>query len=90
VPPPLVLIKLTPDGKEQPLRGGSFGALPLAAFEEIVAAGQASAIVNRIVGHAWSVAAPALLFKRVQVQKPSGQQRKLPELTHPYFEAHKL
>ena len=90
VPPPFVLIKLTPDGKEQPLRGGSFGALPLSAFEEILAAGQTAEILNRSVGHSWSVAAPALLFKRVQVQKPSGQQRKLPELTHPYFEARKL
>lgn len=87
VPPPAVLVKLTPDGKEQPLRGASFGTLPLAAFEDIVAAGQDCSIAHRMLGYATSIASPSLLFKRVELRKPVEQQRKLPALPHPFFEA---
>jgi TldD protein len=85
VPPPTVLVKLTADGKEQPLRGGTFGMVPLAAFEDIVAAGQDLAISNRLVPYPSSVAAPALLFKRLEVRKPVDQSRKPPVLAHPFF-----
>ena len=88
LPPPLVLVKLTPDGKEQPLRGATFGQVPLAAFQDILAAGQdGSVIVNRGAGSASSVVAPALLLKRVEIRKPGDQQGKLPALPHPYFVA---
>jgi predicted Zn-dependent protease len=88
VPPPLVLVKLTPDGKEQPLRGATFGQVSLAAFQDIVAAGQDSSVVlNRGAGSVCSVVAPALLLKRVEIRKPGDQQRKLPTLEHPSFVA---
>jgi hypothetical protein len=85
VPPPLVLVKVTADGKEEPVRGATFGTLPLRAFEEILAAGREPAVVSRMVPIASSVVAPAMLFKRIEIKKPQGPQRKLPALAHPYF-----
>jgi hypothetical protein len=85
VPPPLVLVKVTADGKEEPVRGATFGALPLRAFEESIAAGREPAVVSRAFPTASSVVAPALLFKRVEVKKPQGAQRKVPVLPQPYF-----
>lgn len=85
VPPPAELIKITLDGKEHPVRGASFGSLPLAALEELVAAGRDSSVANRLMGHPTSIVAPPLLFKRVELRKPPEQQRKLPALPHPFF-----
>jgi hypothetical protein len=33
VSPPLALVKVTPDGNEEPLHGATFGSLQLRAFE---------------------------------------------------------
>lgn len=85
VPPPTELIKIGLDGKQEPLRGASFGPLPLASLEELVAAGRDSIVSNRVMGYPSSIAAPALLFKRVELRKPPEQQRKLPALPHPFF-----
>ena len=85
VPPPVALVKVTADGKEQPVRGATFGPLPLRAFEEILAAGREPAVVTRTTPNTTSVVSPALLFKRVEIKRPMGPQRKLPVLPHPYF-----
>jgi hypothetical protein len=85
VPAPLVLLKVTADGKEEPLRGATFGTLPLRAFEEILAAGRDPAVASWAAPTTSSVVSPALLFKRVEVKKPTGAQRKAPILQHPYF-----
>ena len=85
VPVPLVLLKVTPDGKEEPLRGATFGSLPLRAFEEILAAGREPAVASWALPMTSSVVSPALLLKRVEVKKPTGPQRKPPISPHPYF-----
>lgn len=85
VPAPLVLLKVTPDGKEEPLRGATFGSLPLRAFEEILAAGRDPAVASWTLPMPSSVVSPALLLKRVEVKKPTGPQRKPPISPHPYF-----
>jgi hypothetical protein len=78
-------VKITADGTEEPVRGATFGTLPLHAFEEIVAAGREPAVVSWTNPATCSVAAPALLFKRVEVKKPTGPQQRLPVLEHPDF-----
>jgi hypothetical protein len=85
VPPPAQLVRVTVDGKEEPLRGGTFGPLPLRAFEEIIAVGNDPAVASSILGSSSSVVCPALLFRRVEIKKPTGPQRKPPLLRHPYF-----
>jgi TldD protein len=85
VSPPTVVLQVTADGKEQPWRGATFASFPLQAFEEIVAAGNEPAVTSWAVGTAGSVVSPALLFKRVEIKKPTGPQRKLPLLPHPFF-----
>jgi TldD protein len=85
VPPPAQLVRVTVDGKEKPLRGGTFGQLPLRAFEEIIAVGNDPAVASSILGSSSSVVCPSLLFRRVEIKKPAGPQRKPPLLRHPYF-----
>jgi predicted Zn-dependent protease len=88
VPPPLSIVRLMPDGKEQPIRGATFATLPLRTLEDIVAVGAEPAVVSGYsgpLGSVSSVAAPALLIKRVDLKKPTGTQRKPPTLAHPFF-----
>jgi TldD protein len=85
VGPPLALFRIAADGSEEPLRGATFGPFSLSAFEEIVAAGTEQAVISRAVGTPTSVVCPALLFKRIEIKKPAGPQRRPPILSHPYF-----
>jgi predicted Zn-dependent protease len=81
--PPALLLRVTEDGKEEPLRGATFGAITLREFEEIIGVGKEPAVVSRNAGMASSVVSPALLFKRLEIKKPSGPQRKAPLLPRP-------
>jgi TldD protein len=105
LPAPLILIKVTPDGKETLLRGATFGSLAIRAMKDILAAGRdpsvcdyfatgsgafasaAPASTPSIFVIPTSVVTPSLLVKDLDVKKPTGSNRKLPLLAHPYFVA---
>jgi predicted Zn-dependent protease len=82
-PVPLALVKVTLDGKEQLLRGGTLSPFPLRAFEEIVAAGGDFAVASGAGMISSSVVSPALLFKRVDIKKPTGPQTQPPVVPAP-------
>ena len=76
---PIILdvVKVTPDGKEESVRGLRFGDVPSTAFRDILEASEERALVNyRInVATAASVIAPSLIFEELEIQRT----RDLPE-----------
>ena len=85
-----VIRRVTPDGKEQLVRGASFEALNTRVLERVVAVGQAATVHNEVrlnpLQPGFSVVAPPLLVNRVVVKKPQGPQPKLPVVSRPLRE----
>jgi TldD protein len=82
---PLVMWKVSLDGKQERVRGGHLGEIPLRILKEIVAAGRSPSVASEVGywGAADSVASPALLFKELQINKPREPSRKLPVAPRP-------
>ncbi len=78
-----VAVKLLPNGTEELVRGAQLGAVTVAAFEDILAAGREPVAVNVTSGASSSVVAPALLFKRIELKKPTGSKNRVPVLKRP-------
>jgi predicted Zn-dependent protease len=84
---PIILdvVKVTPDGKEEPVRGLRFGDVPSTAFRDILEASAERALVNyRInVATAASVIAPSLIFEELEIQRTREIAQKPPIVTSP-------
>ncbi|MBK6848839.1 MAG: hypothetical protein IPG96_15320 [Proteobacteria bacterium] len=91
---PLVVLKVTADGQEIPLRGLELAAIPLGAFKRVLAAGR-EAYVDNAAGPAlladqpdprWvasSVAAPALLIADLDLKRQPPRPQPPPLLPRP-------
>ena len=66
----LDVVKVAPDGKEEPVRGLRFGDVPFTAFRDILEASEERTLLNyRInVVTAASIIAPSLIFEELEVQ----------------------
>ena len=80
-----VIYKVTPDGKEESVRGLRFGDVPSTAFRDILEASEERALVNyRInVATAASVIAPSLIFEELEIQKTREISQKPPIVASP-------
>ena len=81
----LDIVKVTPDGKEEPVRGLRFGDVPSTAFRDILEASEERALVNyRInVATAASVIAPSLIFEELEIQRTREISQKPPIVASP-------
>jgi len=81
----LDIVKVTPDGREEPVRGLRFGDVPSTAFRDILEASEERALVNyRInVATAASVIAPSLIFEELEIQRTREIAQKPPVVASP-------
>lgn len=84
---PMILdvVKVTPDGKEEPVRGLRFGDVPSTAFRDILEASEERTLLNfRInVATSASVIAPSLIFEEMEVQRTREIIQKPPVVPSP-------
>jgi hypothetical protein len=83
LPRPAVMRRVYLDGHEELVRGGKLGELPLKALKDMLAIGNKPAVSNSGAGYMASIAAPALLFKDVDVKRPTGTHKKPPIAARP-------
>ncbi|HEY3236343.1 MAG TPA: TldD/PmbA family protein [Polyangiaceae bacterium] len=88
-PEPELVYKVTPDGKEQLLRGGRFGQMSISMLRQLVAAGSEVATYDFSLpvpgGYSLpaTVAAPSLLFEDVEVKKRPEPNKHPPLVPRP-------
>ena len=84
---PVILqaFKVTPDGKEQPVRGLRFASVAPAAFRDLVEASQERTLYTYRASNtdAVSVIAPSLLFEELEIQTVSDVLQKPPIVPAP-------
>ncbi|HEX7424376.1 MAG TPA: metallopeptidase TldD-related protein [Terriglobales bacterium] len=74
----------TKDAHEELVRGGVFGDLDVRSLRsDLIAAGTAPAVEDRLEPVWFSVASPALLFDELQVKRTQAAKQKLPEYPAP-------
>ena len=72
----LDVVKVTPDGKEEPVRGLRFGNVPSTAFRDILEASEERTLHNyriNVVTSA-SVIVPSLIFEELEIQRTTGDR----------------
>lgn len=81
----LDIVKVTPDGKEESVRGLRFGDVPPTAFRDILEASDERTLLNyRInVATSASVIAPSLIFEELEVQRTREIVQKPPIVAAP-------
>ena len=81
----LDIVKVTQDGKEEPVRGLRFGDVPSTAFRDILESSQERTLLNyRInVATSASVIAPGLIFEELEIQKTREIVQKPPIVPSP-------
>jgi TldD protein len=84
-PAVLVMSKVSLDGKEERVRGGHLGEMPLRILKEVVAAGAVPFVASEAgyAGVGESVVSPALLFKELQINKSREPSKKVPLAPRP-------
>lgn len=90
VSPPVLVSRVYPDGREEPVRGLIFGDLSVKSLREIVAAGKKSWIDSgwlRPGGPVSSMAAPSVLFDELELESDRSPQARPSLLSNPYFES---
>jgi predicted Zn-dependent protease len=84
---PVILqaVKVTPEGKEELVRGLRFGAVPSTAFRDIVEASEERTLYNYRLNAATaaSVVVPSLLFEELEIQRTRDILQKLPVVPSP-------
>jgi hypothetical protein len=84
LPVPSVVYRVSPDGKEELVRGVRLKGLPVRALKDVVAVGADPAVVNaRSQGERVSIVAPAVLVKDVETERPNPEQDIPPQLPRP-------
>ena len=78
-------MKVTLDGKEEPVRGLRFGSVPSTAFRDLLEASQERVLHNYRVdaGTAASVIVPNLIFEELELQKTREIVQKPPVVPSP-------
>jgi predicted Zn-dependent protease len=81
----LDIVKVTPDGKEEQVRGLRFGDVPSTAFRDILEASEERTLLSyRInVATSASVIAPSLIFEELEVQRTREIVQKPPIVPSP-------
>jgi hypothetical protein len=83
-PTALLMWKISLDGKEERVRGGHLGEMPLRVLKDIIAAGSTPSVASEAgYGGDDSVVAPALLFKELQINRPREPSKKAPVAPRP-------
>jgi hypothetical protein len=85
---PVMVYRVTPDGKEQLVRGVDLIGTPLTVFSRIVAADDNVQVFNGVCGaeSGWvpvSAVSPDILISQVEVQKKAKSQEQAPILPPP-------
>ena len=79
-----LIVKVTPDGSEQIVRGVSIGDVPPSAFRDIIeASSELTLYTYRTGGGPVSVIAPALLFEEIEIEVDSDILQKPPIVPSP-------
>jgi predicted Zn-dependent protease len=79
-----LIVKVTPDGSEQIVRGVSIGDVPPSAFRDIIeASSELTLYTYRTGGGPVSVIAPALLFEEIEIEADSDILQKPPIVPSP-------
>jgi hypothetical protein len=83
----LVAVKVSPDGREEPLRNIEVAGIDPPSFKDILVAGR-EPFINTVPfqGVICSFAVPSLLFEDLTLKKPSGEIGKPPIAKHPFFD----
>jgi predicted Zn-dependent protease len=89
--PVLVYKVYVADGREELIRGGSPGSIPVSSLRHIQAAGNDVYVANRLTGTQGaetpvSVIAPSVLLEEMELIRPTVAQQKPAILTHPFFD----
>jgi hypothetical protein len=81
----LDVVKVTLDGREEPVRGLRFGSVPSTAFRDILEASEERVLHNYRVdaGTAASIIAPNLIFEELELQKTREIVQKPPVVPPP-------
>ena len=81
----LDVVKVTPDGKEVPVRGVRFGMVPPTAFRDLVEASQERTLYSyRVSGtDAVSMIIPNLMFEELEILKVTDVVQKPPVVASP-------
>ena len=79
------IVKMTLDGKETPVRGMRFGAVPPMAFRDLAEASKERAVFSYRAGatSAVSVIAPSLIFEELEIQRIRDILQKPPVVPSP-------
>ncbi len=80
---PLVMYKVYPDGREEPIRGAEFADIDAKAFKRVLAAGDSLHVINEGGRQRRTVAAPALLFEELDLTEIDRDFDKPPILPSP-------
>lgn len=84
---PLLVYRLRPDGSEEPVRGIRFTNLVSRSLKDLAAMGKTLHVYNYL-GNGdlpYSIVAPSLIFRDVEVKKDLGRKPRAPLYAHPYF-----
>jgi hypothetical protein len=86
---PVLVYKVLADGREELVRGLSFGETPLRDLRDISAAGTETWVLSRAGGGAplpTSVVAPAVLFPEMELRRDTAATLKPALLSNPFFD----
>jgi hypothetical protein len=89
MPPPEVVYRVSPDGKETLLRGAQFTGMTVRDLREVIGAGRdlgAYTFVAESEGAldvSVSVVAPSLLFEDIEVRGPTAPSKRPPIVPRP-------
>lgn len=92
VPKPAVMYRVHANGKQELVRGGSFGAVPLKALKNLLGFGNKPTVYNFVAsglreryslafgdsGYFSAIATPSIAFRDLDIKKPTGAQRQGP------------
>ncbi|MFN8549771.1 MAG: metallopeptidase TldD-related protein [Candidatus Eisenbacteria bacterium] len=92
LPDPVVIRRVSvKDGHEEWARGGSFGKITPKILKDIMAAADDAHVMNALDGGVspfatpYSIVAPSILVKELDLKKSEGEKDKPPLIPHPYF-----
>jgi hypothetical protein len=88
--PPVLLYRVSvADGKEELVRGATFGKLTLRALRDIDCMGDDTKAYPVLQGGSQEIGGlvtPSVLLKEIELAKPSKENEKPPVLKNPFFE----
>ncbi|MBX3155544.1 MAG: hypothetical protein KF773_06075 [Deltaproteobacteria bacterium] len=83
LPRPALLRRIYLDGRQELVRGASFGTVPMKSLKDLLALGATPTVITYQGRTLTSIAAPGLLFRDLDVKKPQGPQKQRPIAPRP-------